>query len=127
MIELDMGEVSPTIEVRLLGLRRFRWRLQVAFWMLDLTRLVAPFDLVFHKDVGESILFYCPFCGKNTATVVFPRKVISTNCNHCGRQSVGRVEGAELILLHHESCDFECDVAMPYGFVPEAGCPVHDP
>ncbi|GAF79312.1 unnamed protein product [marine sediment metagenome] len=24
-------------------------------------------------------------------------------------------------------CDRECEWVAPYGFVPEAGCPVHDP
>ena len=26
-----------------------------------------------------------------------------------------------------QPCDFACGWQMPYGFVPECGCPVHDP
>lgn len=29
-------------------------------------------------------------------------------------------------MLFEEGCGFECNWVFPYGFVPEAGCPVHD-
>jgi len=28
--------------------------------------------------------------------------------------------------LHKNDCDYYCRWVYPYGFVPEAGCPIHD-
>ena len=28
--------------------------------------------------------------------------------------------------LYKQNCNYGCDWVVPYGFVPEAGCPVHD-
>lgn len=29
-------------------------------------------------------------------------------------------------MIEPTTCGFECEWVSPYGFVPEAGCPVHD-
>ena len=44
--------------------------------------------------------------------------------NHSGiltGDSKGRALG-----IHYRSCKNVCGIVVPYGFVPESGCPVHD-
>ena len=42
-------------------------------------------------------------------------------CKHCHRDME---DGEDRICMG--KCNNECDYQSPYGFVPEAGCPIHD-
>ena len=125
-VTVDLNHVAKDVKVevriRLLGKAKFRLRMALMTWILKLAALVSPFDMRVCTDVTEPILFYCPFCGRGVVGRVIMHRAESVTCEHCGRQSV--VKRGKLI--HDEPCDYECGVAEPYGFVPEADCPVHD-
>lgn len=126
MVEVDINEVirGTVVEVKVKGLRRFRWRVRAAGWFLDLARLFAPFDLRVVPDGEEPCLLYCPYCGRENS-LSLPDKVMWPRCRHCGRQFMVRHREA---VKEPEPCDYDgCGYCEPYGWVPECGCPVHDP
>jgi len=53
-------------------------------------------------------------------------------CTVCGNADYGDVIiegicGRCLLKMCNPDCGYACGYASPYGFVPEDGCPVHDP
>ncbi len=59
---------------------------------------------------------------------VFRRAV---HISHSESQTAGKkndyyITLAQLERILEKSCPGECHFTVPYGFVPEAGCPVHD-
>ena len=127
-VTADLNHVAKNVKVevriRTIGVTKFRLRMALMTGLLKLAALVSPFDMRVFADVTEPFLFYCPFCGRDVSCNVIMARAESVSCSHCGRQSV--VKHGDLI--HDEPCpgDYECGIAEPYGFVPEAGCPVHD-
>lgn len=64
----------------------------------------------------------CPTCGAAiTYTSGIHGEVV--RCEFCHRQiwALGNT------IADPDPCDFACGYTEPFGFVPEAGCPVHDP
>ena len=60
----------------------------------------------------------CPFCGE---PMFFHLTQTDVRCWPCNRQSC--IRGG--LLVHDRECEHHCKVEEPFGFVPEAGCPVH--
>jgi hypothetical protein len=113
-----------TVEVRVKGLTRLRWRLAVGMFFLKVARLFAPFELRVVPHDEQPCLLYCPYCGRENALelrggVAWPR------CHHCGRQFMARDRE---VVKEPPPCDCDgCGDCEPFGWVPECGCPVHDP
>jgi len=75
--------------------------------------------------VERTLTLACPECGQVNTVGVQPRPVYSVLCGGCRQQFM--VRGAEVWPRPEDTpCDFECGDVDPFGFVPEAGCPVHD-
>jgi len=76
------------------------------------------------------------YCGKKLETVKFYTEFDRlTTCRHCLREMAKYTVNRVTIYNdreHDESgeqrlpCDHHCHWDARYGFVPEAGCPVHD-
>lgn len=135
-IALDVNEIAREIkvEITLIDVRRFRWRLDIAAWLIALAGVIAPFVITIHAKVGEPWLYYCPKCERDF-TNIKPRKPLSlvVSCPHCNYQSlVGgtpdkpRLLNPTMLASDFVLCEHGCDYEEPYGFVVMAGCSVHD-
>lgn len=124
-IELDVNEVAQgvTIEIQMIGLRRFHWRLRLFNLWAMVGRVISPFNLRLVESDEKALLLYCPYCGRESAHTL-PDGVMWPRCKWCGRQFM--VRNYE-VVKDPPSCDNECHYCEPYGFVPEEACPVHDP
>lgn len=127
-IDLDARELAREIVVRVTHIGEFTWRARVALWLLKLAQAIAPFQIEMFEHIGEPCLLYCPYCGLEFATyIILERETDTKLCLHCGRQCFIVGDGGEAkVVRHPEPCDFGCGFTEPYGFVPEAGCPIHD-
>ena len=67
-------------------------------------------------------LAYCPHCEQLMDWKATAGNLAIVKCRNCHRQFPAR-DGQ---VVDPGPCDFACGYAEPYGFVPEAGCPVHD-
>jgi len=107
------------LEIKVVGLKKFRFRAWLAIKLVSLAAWVMPFEaLVVEED--ETAL-RCPYCSEAGK---YERGDGSRICQHCNRQFLVAC-GAP--VRSPESCDCDgCGFDETYGFVPEAGCPVHD-
>lgn len=123
-IELDVNDVAPgvKIELRMVGLRRFHWRLRLFNLWVQLGYLISPFSLRVVDGDEKACLLYCPYCGHGNAYTL-PDGVMWPRCKYCGRQFM--VRNWE-VVKDPPACDYECGYCEPFGFVPEDGCPIHD-
>ena len=64
----------------------------------------------------------CPHCDQLIAWQANADSLAIVKCPGCHRQFPAR-DGQ---VVDPGPCEFACGYAEPYGFVPEAGCPVHD-
>ena len=64
----------------------------------------------------------CPSCGQRVTWTADAGSLAIVKCQHCHCQFPAR-DGQ---VVDPGPCDFACGYVEPYGFVPEAGCPVHD-
>ena len=124
-----------TVEVKFKHLTRWRWRMTLACWLMSLASWLGCFGKIvfFGETEGEPWLYYCPHC-KRDFNGVKPDKplVMVVTCPHCGYQSLvgGSAEEPRIVdpdqLPNGIVCSYGCHYEEPYGFVPMAGCPVHD-
>jgi len=121
---------QTTVEVTIVGVRRFAWRLRLTRWLLRLASLVSPVDMCVSRQVGRPWLYYCPFCKTDFNGFYIPgAREYSVHCPHCGQQSLASADSTQAWTVKpgdETSCGYECGYVKPYGFVPEGGCPVHD-
>lgn len=136
MIDIDVGSATKgvTVEIRLIGVNRFKWRLNIASFFVGLASVIAPITITLKKDIHEPWLYYCPKCRRDIAYVK-PEKPLTMTiaCPHCNYQSLvgGTLEkpyllNPDLLADDFEPCKYGCHFQEPYGFVPMAGCPIHD-
>ena len=120
MARLDIGKEmhNVTLEVKVVGLRKFRFRAWLAVKLISLAAWIMPFETLV---VGEDETVHrCPYCGETDGYGAGDGTRI---CKSCRRQFLVCC-GAP--VREPESCDFGCGFDETYGFVPEDGCPVHD-
>lgn len=125
-VSVDVNEAAARVhvEVAVVGLRRFRWRLRFFQFFIQAARLFAPFHLRVVDSDEQPCLLYCPYCGHDNAYAL-PSGVMWPRCKHCGRQFMVRDRE---VVKDPGPCDCGgCGYCEPYGWVPECGCPVHDP
>ena len=85
---------------------------------------------------SEPVVILCPWCGHRLITRGSVRPLVTVlKCTGCKRQVlVGgtvkypwAINPARLTEKGHRAlCPYDCHFAEPYGFVPMAGCPIHD-
>ncbi len=93
-------------------------------WLMGLFRKSKP------------VVIMCPWCGYRIATRVLIRPLVTVlKCKDCRRQVlVGGTTKQPYAIQpdrltekgHRALCLHGCHFAGPYGFVPMAGCPIHD-
>ncbi len=85
---------------------------------------------------SKPVVILCPWCGHRITTRFLVRPLVTVlKCKGCRRQVlVGgtlrhpyAINPAQLTEKGHRAlCSYGCHFAEPYGFVPMAGCPIHD-
>ena len=120
-ISLDMRDVAAKVTVRCTHLGQVRWRVRLSTWLLELAQRISPLKLEICQDITTPALFYCPFCQKDVSTRTVAGRLEYPQCSHCGRQFP--VKDGNVMAM---SCTYGCHIVDEYGFVPTAGCPVHD-
>lgn len=71
----------------------------------------------------------CPFCGMRANQLYDRIEGEYVACSHCTVRTIGYGDPAEAIAVwnaRYQECGNACGYQEPYGFVPEADCPVHD-
>jgi DNA-directed RNA polymerase subunit RPC12/RpoP len=104
----------------MLALLLCKWATKLAW--LDLSLVT--------QSEEKPYLYYCPYChrevnGREPEWAEYK----TIGCTHCHRQFlvVGSDGGPELVAEEtFDICEYECHWQEPYGFVPEAGCPIRD-
>lgn len=106
----------------------WRWRLKLSMWLTTLAYWIG------RNKSAERWIYYCQHCGLKFASTK-PDKpgVLVLTCPYCNYQSlVGGSEGGwytinpEILQDGVKFCRHGCHYQEPYGFVPMAGCPIHD-
>ena len=125
---IDLAK-EMVITVRIKNIARFTFRCWLVKLLVILADFIAPFSIVFDEDTWEPWLAYCPYCARDFATRK-PRANIErhflVHCHHCDRQCLARVTGGIAEIMIDTECDYGCHFTEPYGFVPQADCPIHD-
>jgi hypothetical protein len=120
-----------TLEVKIKRLGQWRWRLWLALLLCKWAAKLAWLDFkILTQSEGKPYLYYCPYCHRE----VYGREpeeaeYKTIGCPHCHCQFliIGDFSGPELVTEDtFDLCEYECHWQDPYGFVPEAGCPIHD-
>ena len=127
-LTLDGERLARNVTMRVVVKRTGRLRLRrwLMLRALEFARWVGPARVILSvDDHGEPVLLTCPFCGRQNAEQLPEKGIWYPRCGHCGRQYM--VRDAQVVKPEEEPCRCECHRVEPYGFVPEAGCPVHDP
>lgn len=132
-INIDTKSLSAStiITVRLNRYRQWRLRLWIAYNLMWLASKIAWADIkIEFIDKDEPWLYYCPRCGKDMCD---GKDALWVRCPHCNYQSFvtqthegPRLLDPSLIEDGMELCSWGCHYMEPYGFVPMAGCPIHD-
>jgi len=90
-------------------------------------------------DRFKPMKFYCPNCWRGDGNGDTNRKGFMAHfmlgwgfgtvlCPDCNTQwGILRAGETARIIKDPPSCDYGCENAGCYGFVPECGCPTHDP
>jgi len=122
--DLDINEMAGNIRIEIVvsGMPKFRLKLWLFGLFVWLARLFSPFDLQVVEEEGEPALLFCPYCGRENVERVMPGPDYF-QCHHCRCQYMvldGKVQASP------RPCDYGCGFEEPFGYVPEAGCPVHD-
>ena len=120
------------IEITLRGARRYALRLQFAAALVRLASFISPIDVVILEDGRRPWVFCCPFCERRSnGHTSNARGLFIVSCHYCRRQLLAMDAGEEPYIVHAEDfnpvCGNHCEYTEPFGFVPEAGCPRHDP
>ena len=126
-IEVDACKVAASINVHLLRLKEFTWRTWLADRLIWLAQWIAPYQIILDKNVALAQLFTCQFCGRQFNEFFLPNKTSTVICPHCDWQMPIKADADSATAIALDGCSHDCSVVKPYGFVPEAGCPVHDP
>jgi Zn finger protein HypA/HybF involved in hydrogenase expression len=129
-LKLDALETAGqvTLTVVITHYRKMKWRVMLAIHLIKLADFVSPVKIEIIERIGEPCLYNCPYCGWEFASHFIPGKNHTTaNCPHCNRQSFVIIEGDGAHTVRDpQPCDYGCEFIEPYGFVPEAECPIHD-
>ncbi len=140
-LTVDGEQLARSVVMRVVVKRtgRLRFRRWLMLRALEFARWAGPADIRLSiDDHGELVLLTCPFCGHHDAEQLPEKGVWYPRCGYCGWQYMVRdmqvVEGqtsdrtaADRPLRKDCSPGCHCGFVEPYGFVPEAGCPIHDP
>lgn len=137
--EIDMKDIAGkfTLDVKVHRVNQWAWRVKLAILLCQLAAWIAWLD--WSITSSENLWPYkCSRCGFGVAGKkplptdgIAPPDEFAINCNHCGYQFLaiwGVKEGhpIEAPEDYELSCGYECGFNDYYGFVPEAGCPIHD-
>ena len=110
-------------------IRRARW----LYWRLRLSVRLTSLACWIGQS-AKPCRYICPKCREEFKDEK-PSKplVLVVTCPHCSYQSIvgGSVERPYIVNPDRlqdgvELCSYGCHYEEPYGFVPMAGCPVHD-
>lgn len=125
---INANELAAQIHISVTHVGEFTWRTKLATLFLRLARIAAPLVIDISESIGQPWLYYCPYCGHDFNNYYVPgRDHMTVLCPHCNRQSFVLIDehGAHTVK-EPAPCDFGCGYTEPFGFVPEADCPVHD-
>ena len=130
-ITLDVSDLTEeiTITVSIEHTRLMLLRLALAKPFLSLGCWLGGFAGI-EINISEPWLYRCPHCGRDFNG---HKALVVASCPHCNYQSlvIGTAEKPYLLNPDRlqddvELCRWGCHYQEPYGFVPVAGCPVHD-
>ncbi len=128
--KLDMRELSARIEITLTHVQNVRWRLWLSTTLIRLAAWIAPLQIRMEENLLRPWLFYCAYCKREFSDSFKPHSHFLVQCPHCSRQSFAQSgsDAAWTIAIMAGECDcgYGCGFTGPYGFVPQAGCPIHD-
>lgn len=118
-----------TLSIEVKGLATWKWQVWIAMRIIEFGAWLAWLNVSF-EDFRKPRIYYCKNCRKDFAGVS-PNtgEDLIVCCSHCHYQYLVRqgMDGeARYVWPNEITCGYECDFEEPYGFVPEAGCPVHD-
>ena len=132
-VEIDGKSITQQfiLDVKVVNLGQWRWRVKIAMWLIQLAGWIAWMDVVFTSEKSRGThLYSCSKCGRDTiGELPNSGEDLIVSCHHCHRQELVRLkmDGQPTYVLENElTCGLGCHIQEPYGFVPEADCPVHD-
>ena len=79
-------------------------------------------NITYHNEFPVSWCADCPHCGRRVAWGAPRGSLAIAKCRHCQRQ----FPACDGQVVEPGPCDHACRYVEPFGFVPEAGCPIHD-
>lgn len=127
----DLMDKKVTLQVRLKRSTEYYWRVRLALLLCRLASKIAQFsfELIIEKPLSPW-LYYCKRCGRDIAGYKpdFAQYLV-VGCPYCYYQSLVIGDEGSFTYIEPETLDMyvcECHFAEPYGFVPEADCPIHD-
>jgi len=132
MATIDVGDMAKKVivTIRIRRPRHFVWRMHVAIWLIKVAGVISPIRIIVDQWIDEPWLYHCPSCGREFNDYKPKAEngwYFTVSCPHCHKQHMAQIQDDQAqIVKAIPLCDHGCEYVEPYGFVPGAGCPIHD-